>query len=788
LVHAAVLVLTACNSVFDIHEGTPRPICADELMIDDLEDGDAWICETGGRGGPWYTVGDATSTDLTPAGPFFEPTLIEGGERGTSRYAAHFSGSGFTDWGAFMGFNLKEDELGLGTFNASATAGIKFWMKSDVPIFFSLPIPETSEIRFGGACSANVNCSNDFGFSLTAPLDGWTEYEVPFSALRQWESAIWDPRALLGVHFGVPPGAPFDVWVDDVQFYHACSAKVGHECVPTCSDPEFPVPCPESVRYPASCHPPETDCARVASWCADPLLIDDLEDHDNAICDSGGRKGWWYVFSDGTSTDLEPAAGTDLPTAIPEGERGPSRSAARFAGSGFTDWGAGMGFDLDADAKGEAGYDASSADGISFFMKSNVEVSVRFPLPETIPVSEGGSCEDDVADGTCHLHFGFTVGSTANEWREIKLPFAALSQGVGRDPYFNWISSSEGWDATRLRKIEFSPGDASDFEVWVDDLRFYTCESSDCLPSCLGDAPVACAASPDRRAGCWPAGTDCSSPDLTHNGVWGSGPSDVWVVGQSNATGAGTFLHWDGSDWTRAPSNPTPPVWDVWGSGADDVWAVAEHGTLLRHVGLDWIVGGRDVGTRGPIAGIWGTSPSDAWAISNVTSHWDGREWSTVARAAGPPLLDIWGNGADDVWAVGYVGTIVHWDGAAWSASESGTEEHLTGVWGSAENDVWVVGTAGLALHWDGTDWTPVETGATRNLEGIWGSGPDDIWAVGQGGTLAHWDGLEWALVPSGTPQNLWAVWGSGASDVWAVGDLSTILHYDGDSWSASPQ
>ena len=71
-----------------------------------MEDGDASICALDGRNGDWYTVGDGTSSDLTPARLPFTPTMIPGG-RGTSQYAAHFTGSGFTDWGALMGFNLN---------------------------------------------------------------------------------------------------------------------------------------------------------------------------------------------------------------------------------------------------------------------------------------------------------------------------------------------------------------------------------------------------------------------------------------------------------------------------------------------------------------------------------------------------------------------------------------------------------------------------------------------------------------------------------------------------------
>ena len=63
----------------------------------------------------------------------------------------------------------------------------------------------------------------------------------------------------------------------------------------------------------------------------------------------------------------------------------------------------------------------------------------------------------------------------------------------------------------------------------------------------------------------------------TLRGLWVSGASDVWAVGQ-----AGTILHWDGSAWTSVPSGTTNGLLGVWGSGASDVWAVGERGAILE--------------------------------------------------------------------------------------------------------------------------------------------------------------------------------------------------------------
>ena len=85
---------------------------------------------------------------------------------------------------------------------------------------------------------------------------------------------------------------------------------------------------------------------------------------------------------------------------------------------------------------------------------------------------------------------------------------------------------------------------------------------ADAGPDAGGGAAAVC--SPDGW--CWenplPQGNSLQA-------VWGSGASDVWVVGR-----AGTILHWDGVGWSPIPSGTSAVLSAVWGSGADDAWAV----------------------------------------------------------------------------------------------------------------------------------------------------------------------------------------------------------------------
>lgn len=790
------MLALGCNSVFGIHEGTPRPTCVDPtgFLIDDMEDGDASICSLGGRNGFWYDFGDGTrGAELSPSPDLFAPTRIPEGPRGTSLYAARFSGSGFAKWGAKMGLNLttKGGTAVQPTDVSGGAGGIVFWMKSNVPISVELPTLETAQVRDGGNCvdsATETNCDNHFFFQVTAPAPGWRRYEVPFNALAQRPGggATWNPHNLLNIQFGVPAGAAFEVWVDDISFY-SCA---GPECQPTCSDPAFSTSCRANDGPRSSCQPPGTNCAAVSTWCADPLLIDDMEDGDSAICPSGGRRGSWYVIDDGTSSTLTPPESTFVQTPIPGG-RGTSLRAARLTASGFTTWGAGMGFDLNEG--GNHLYDASGFEGISFWMKSTSPVSVGVAVPETTPPSEwGGACVDDATDRNCDVHFEFNV-SPAPEWALIKVPFSAFRQRTPFHGRGNLFPGSASWDSSRLIAVDFG-SHLSEFDIWVDDLRFYSsCETGGCVPTCSADAPVACPASGGRPADCWPAGTDCASPPerVINAAVWGSGPADVWVVGFSVTTLAGSLRHWNGATWSATTAVATPAMFGAWGSGPTDVWALGDNGTILRWNGSAWMA--VPSATTSTFNEVWGSGPSDVWAIEFPGSmrHFDGSVWSTVSGVANF-LGGVWGSGPDDVWAVGDSGTvgaagiILHWDGSVWSTMAGGALP-LSGVWGSGPNDIWAVGAAGAVVHWDGAVWLPIPGGTALSLNRVWGSGPDDVWAVGDHGTIVHWDGVAWTAVPSGSSVRLDAVWGSGISDVWAAGWASTLLHWDGKTWSPSP-
>src|SRR5207237_272765 len=104
------------------------------------------------------------------------------------------------------------------------------------------------------------------------------------------------------------------------------------------------------------------------------------------------------------------------------------------------------------------------------------------------------------------------------------------------------------------------------------------------------------------------------------NGVWGSGPNDVWIVGSPDTT-----LHWDGSRLLAANAHTRQTQFGVWGSGQSDVWSFSTGNAMWHSTGFEdggdggagWSLydGGPDGGWPGSIAAMWGLGANDVWAV-----------------------------------------------------------------------------------------------------------------------------------------------------------------------------
>jgi hypothetical protein len=212
-----------------------------------------------------------------------------------------------------------------------------------------------------------------------------------------------------------------------------------------------------------------------------------MADGDTAIIPQDGRTGGWYTYSDNTGT-IKPAT--------------PSSGMMCASGSGFSNWGAGLGVNLDAVLAEICTYDASIYSGIRFTIQGSIDYGmVRFGV-ETADIASangGGTCvststSTSTIPDTCNDTYGadlllgttmVTCQSNISSWLcgpptgaagpiTVTVPFSAMSQqGWGQVfPKFNpKIILALQWQFKICTETTCYTG--TNFNVCVGDVSFY---------------------------------------------------------------------------------------------------------------------------------------------------------------------------------------------------------------------------------------------------------------------------------------------------------------------------
>lgn len=191
------------------------------------------------------------------------------------------------------------------------------------------------------------------------------------------------------------------------------------------------------------------------------MVLDDVEDGDDAILGADGRVGYWFSYKD----DADSGSSVSLPMAMTPGANA-STHAIVVAGksSSTAEYGPGFGFPLLGVELGSSGaslscpYDVSSYSGISLWLKATgvTSLEVLIPTSATTPSAEGGVCATD-----CNDHFARSV-SVSSTWALVEIPFSSLTQG-------GWGAVTT-FDAHRVTGVDFGVAPGATFEVWVDEL------------------------------------------------------------------------------------------------------------------------------------------------------------------------------------------------------------------------------------------------------------------------------------------------------------------------------
>jgi hypothetical protein len=174
----------------------------------------------------------------------------------------------------------------------------------------------------------------------------------------------------------------------------------------------------------------------------------------------------------------------------------------------------------------------------------------------------------------------------------------------------------------------------------------------------------------------------------------GIGPSDIWIGGE------GVLSHWDGSTWSETAVEGG--ILAMTAVATNDIWAVivtpaTSESSFLHYDGTAWSKRGA-VPDGASIRRMWAAAKDDVWATSNKgVYHLSAGTWTNVLPAA-HGARGVFGTSPTDVWLVQERGIITHWNGSDWSLEDSGTTTDLFDVWANA-SDVWATGGGNAILR-----------------------------------------------------------------------------------------
>lgn len=196
----------------------------------------------------------------------------------------------------------------------------------------------------------------------------------------------------------------------------------------------------------------------------------------------------------------------------------------------------------------------------------------------------------------------------------------------------------------------------------------------------------------------WTAVLDVPTGIDNIRGIWGTPGGMVFLVGNfGSITSTAVTAIYDGSKWSTIPEGSSGSFWGVWGSGPGDVWLVGDL-TISHYTGGTTL---QKLPTTSRFRAVWGSSASDVWAVgqTGAISHFTAGAWAPVSGVTTKNLTGVYGSSAKDVWVVGDTGTVLRYDGASFQQLTSSTTLNLTGAWGSKLYDFWAVGEQGITLR-----------------------------------------------------------------------------------------
>lgn len=237
------------------------------------------------------------------------------------------------------------------------------------------------------------------------------------------------------------------------------------------------------------------------------------------------------------------------------------------------------------------------------------------------------------------------------------------------------------------------------------------------------------------------SGTSFVNEDLgiAFNAVHGSGPDNVWAVGE-----AGNVQRWNGSAWAAVDVGTDLALISVWVGSETNVWIGVAHSGTPQDI-------------------------TNTYAISfDGTSFrtWTKADFGLQAHATGPG--SIWGSGPDDVYfcARAEYSLMRRFDGS--DVTEIPNTALCSSVSGHSASEIYFAKSTGGLFGFDGS--TVKELIANKHVTAVHASLPDALTIGGHGGTLGTYDGSHLEMHSSGFRSNLSSVWVSPTGEAYAQG------------------
>jgi hypothetical protein len=273
--------------------------------------------------------------------------------------------------------------------------------------------------------------------------------------------------------------------------------------------------------------------------------------------------------------------------------------------------------------------------------------------------------------------------------------------------------------------------------------------------------------------------------------MWSDG-SGLWIVGDGGGNTIG--LRHDGTAWQALACSGLAPVIevsDVFGTGPDDVW-------LLGDVPYHWdgvtlaaerALPAPSLRTASNFKG-WAPSRNEQWIAVYGTGyeHWTMTGWQTTST--GTALGGFWGSAANRVFAISNAG-LLEWEGGpSWTVFQD--TRGATSIFGLASTH-WLYmtlqGSSTATLYaWDTNpprSAPAVDALGLTDARAVWASSATDVW-IAAGTDVVRYDGATAARAVTGiTGFTAFTVQGRSDHDVWIGGASGALVHWDGATFSS---